>query len=59
VDSDNILRTTQRKIGKTLYNVRAIQSENARETAEQILVRLIKNNALSVPENRMNTGKIT
>ena len=73
MNTQNILRSTETIIGNTIYKVRAIQSEKARESAEQILIRLIKENiALNITsgfaanftsikkhsQSRINTGKM-
>jgi hypothetical protein len=39
---EKILHTTENKIGGTIYRVRVIQSDAARETAETKIERLIK-----------------
>ena len=41
MNSQTIFQTTQVQIGKTLYTIKTIPSENASETAEQKFVRLV------------------
>lgn len=41
MNTKSIFRTTQTRIGKTLYTVKAMPSERASETAEQKFIRLV------------------
>lgn len=41
MNTQSIFRTTQTRIGNTLYTVKAMPSERAFETAEQKLARLV------------------
>jgi len=47
MNNNNIFGTTQTQIGKTLYTVKTMPSERATETAEQKLVRLVKQRIIS------------
>jgi len=42
MNTNDIFRISQTQIGKTLYTVKALPSEKATETAEQKLVRLVR-----------------
>lgn len=50
-----IFRTTQKRIEKTLYTVKAIPSESALETAEQKLIRLVGQRVSAEMKNAENT----
>ena len=42
MNNQNIFRTTRTQIGNTMYTVKTMPSERATETAEQKLVRLVR-----------------
>ena len=42
MNHQNVFRITETRIGKTVYTVKTMPSERATETAEQKLVRLVK-----------------
>jgi len=51
MSNSNFFRTSQEQIGRTLYTVKAMPSERARETAEQKLVRYVKDRIIAEENN--------
>jgi len=56
MNNSNIFRTTQTQIGKTLYTVKTMPSERAQETAEQKLVRFVKD--CIITENKKSESPV-